>query len=117
MIPDMREVIDEFEQPFIYVQNIIIDDSGFEGDVVDPIETTIKGVIQIPQDETLQVFGLDYSKNYRQVHIRSDLGIKPNNGTDGVKYKNKNFNVIRFRDFEEYGYYEFIIEESLDGGY
>ena len=114
MIPNMARVIRRKSLPFIYVK-VIVFEGGFE-DTVDPIESDIKGVIQIPQDKTLIALNLDLSISYRQIHITTEEGIIPAIG-DQVKYKNKNHKVIRFRDFEEYGYYEFIVEEILNGSY
>lgn len=115
MIPNMSDTITEFEVPFVYLQNIVLDDGGFE-DTADPVETSITGVMQIPQDQTISNNGLSFSQNYRQVHIRTIHNIKPKIA-DQIKYKNKYFKVVRFRDFAEYGYYEFIVEELLNGGY
>jgi len=116
MLPNMKRTIKRFEKPVTYVQNIIIDSSGF-GNVTDPVELQIKAVVQIPKDETLTALALDYSKNYRQLHFTTNYGFIPATERDGIKYNNKNYKVIQFRDFEEYGYYEIIVEELLNGGY
>lgn len=114
MIPNMARTIRRKSILFTYV-SITIDNTGFE-DVKVKTEHEIKGVIQIPQDETLQALILDVSLNYRQVHITSNLGVVPKNN-DQFKYNGKNYKVMRFRNYSEYGYYEFIGEELLNGGY
>lgn len=114
MIPNMARTVASLGIPFTYVKEVIYD-GGFE-DTTDQIPSVINGVIQIPQDETLQALNLDVSLNYRQIHITSELGVVPRIN-DQVKYSNKNFKVIKFRDFSDYGYYEFIVEELLNGGY
>lgn len=114
MIPNMSDVVSDFTQSFIYVREVVISE-GFE-DTTDSIETNLIGVIQIPNDETINANKLDYSLNYRQVHIKSTLGITPKTN-DFIKYKNKNYKVVRVRDYAEYGYYEFIVEEVANGGY
>lgn len=115
MLPNMSDILTDFEVSFAYVQKIVLDDGGFE-DTNDNVETLIKGVIQIPQDNTLQALELDLSQEYRQVHIKSNLGITPKTD-DEIKYNNKNYKVVRVRNFSEYGYFEFIAEEILNGGY
>lgn len=114
MIPNMARTVKRKSIPFTYV-SITINNTGFE-DVNIKTEHKIKGVIQIPQDETIQALNLDFSLNYRQIHISSDLNVTPKNN-DEFKYKGKNYKVVRFRDFSDYGYFEFIGEELLNGGY
>lgn len=114
MLPNMKSTIKKFSQSFTYVK-VVVYDGGFE-DTKDDIEYVISGVIQIPQDKTLQALDLDVSISYRQVHIPTDTGVTPRNN-DLIKFNNKNFKVIKFRDFSDYGYYEFIVEEVLNGGY
>lgn len=114
MIPNMARTVSRLGIPFTYIK-LVVYDGGFE-DTTDTIESNINGVIQIPQDETLQALNLDLSVNYRQIHITNETGVVPKIN-DQVKYSNKNFKVIKFRDFSDYGYYEFIVEELLNGGY
>lgn len=114
MIPNMANTIKRKSLPFIYVKEVVYN-GGFE-DTTEAIEYSINGVIQIPQDQTLQTLGLDFSINYRQIHVPINAGIIPKNA-DQIKYKNKKYKVIRVRDFSDYGYYEFIAEELLNGGY
>lgn len=113
MIPNMSDVLTDFQITFTYVQVIVLDDGNFE-DTEDNVETQIQGVIQIPQDNTLQALELDLSQEYRQVHIKSSVGITPKTD-DEIKYNNKNYKVVRVRNFSEYGYFEFIVEEILNG--
>lgn len=114
MIPNMSRTVARMAIPFTYIK-IVVYDGGFT-DTTDTIESDINGVIQIPSDETLQAQGLDLSINYRQVHITNETGVTPRIG-DQIKYNNKNFKIKSFRDFSDYGYYEFIAEELLNGGY
>lgn len=114
MLPNMAQTIRNKSIPFTYV---VVTKSGNDFNaIITKVEKEIRGVIQIPQDEVIQASILDISMNYRQVHITTEWDFIPKND-DEIKYKNKIYKLVRFRNYAEYGYYEFICEEVLNGSY
>lgn len=75
-----------------------------------PVNTSVDAVIKatiIPAtSETLKSLTVDSSLSYFSVFTSSN--IKP---SDRIVYKTKTYKVIQDKDFSDYGYNEYIIEE------
>lgn len=106
MIPNMTKTIKRKSISFVYVA--VTETAGFST-ITTEVQHNIRGVLQIPSDQTLQALGLDFSVKYKQVHITVDSGIIPKMN-DKFIHLSQTFKIIRIRDFSEYGYYEFIGE-------
>ena len=114
-LPKMGKVLKRFEQP-ISIVTVVQTIVG-----VKPVETktkhNIKAVVQVASNEVLKVYGIDYSQGLYQVHIRTELlnqlNINLKTIDEMTDYKNRNFKIKDTRDFNEYGYFEFICEEFI----
>lgn len=106
MLPNLSQVVNNFSQTVTLkktTQTIV----NYKP-VNTVVESQIKATIQVANDETLKVNGLDNSKSYFTIHSISVLKVN-----DIVVYKGKNLKIIIIRDNSDYGFYKGIGEQIL----
>ncbi len=118
MLPNMARTLKRYEQNIILRTQTLIE-GGFE-DSYTPLDTTIRAVVQVASDRTLQALEIDYSLDYQTVHMNNtqknenDELIVPRNN-DLIVYDEMVYKIIKLRNYSRYGFYEMVIEELKNG--
>lgn len=107
MIPDMSDVLEEFEQT-VKLKTVTETKSDFVRSQSVSI-SNIEAVVQVADKEQLQIDSIDWSKMHILVHSSSSL-------SEGqfIEWQGKDFKLTRGGgNWSDYGYYEFIGAETL----
>jgi hypothetical protein len=109
MLPDMSEVLEEWESP-VKLKVVTITSVDFI-ESVDVVVTEIQAVVQ-PADKTkINIGALNWSKKYILIHKRG-TGIAMNNF---IEHNGRDFKIIGPNgDYEDYGYIEMVGEETKE---
>lgn len=70
------------------------------------IDSTIKATIIPSESDTLQSLTIDESLSYFTMFTTVNLA-----NNDRIVYKNKTYKVVKEKDYSDYGYTEYVIEE------
>lgn len=105
MLPNMADVLDEWEIP-VLVKTVTKTSVDF---VVTKVITgqTVPAVVQPAQLETLDPETLDRSRDYLQIHSKQDILLD-----QFVEYDGRDFKVISRGNYGLYGFNEVIAEET-----
>lgn len=104
MLPNLSRTVLRFAQPVTLktiVQTVIN-----HRPVNTPTDSTIKATIIPATSETLKSLTIDESLTYFTMF--ATIAIKPN---DRIIYQAKTYKVVQDKDYSDYGYSEYVIEE------
>ena len=105
MIPNMSDTLTEWEQPV----KLKITSTA----TVDFVETKTvlvvnkRAVVQVAEKQKLNIGSIDWSKSYKLIHSKFPIDIN-----QFVEYSGKDFKVVSLEDYDDYGYYAAIGEET-----
>lgn len=105
MLPDMSDVLPEWEQP-ILVKTKTVTRVNFVDTVVVTSANHL-AVVQPAQKEQLSPDSIDWSKEYIQVHDRQQIDIG-----QFIQWQGRDFKIIQRGSYGQYGYYEVFAEET-----
>lgn len=104
-LPNMSRTVKRFSVPvkLIKITKTIVNHKPVETEV----ESTIKAVVQPAQKEKLNQDKINWSLRYVQVHSIDEIAID-----DIIEYKGVRYKAFENGDYNDYGYYENIMEEQ-----
>ena len=106
MIPNVSNALSEWEQSLKL--KVICKKSVDFKDITDVKTTRIRAVVQPANKSDLKIDSLNWSKRYILIHKRGEpLAIN-----NIVEWKCHDYKIISSTDYVEYGYSEFIGEET-----
>lgn len=104
-LPDVSDALTEWEQA-VLIKTVTVTTVDFE-----EVET-ITGrnqdcVIQVAEKEKLNSETIDWTLEYLMVHSKSDI-----EQGEYIEYKSRDYKVIERGPWDDYGYNEFVAEET-----
>lgn len=104
MLPNLNRTVLRFAQPITLktITQLVVNHRP----VNTSIDSTIKAMIVPAIAETLKSLAIDESLAYFSMFTIAN--IKP---SDFIVYKTKTYKVVQDKDYSDYGYSEYIIEE------
>lgn len=105
MLPDMSDVLEEWQLPYL-VKTIVkqtvnfVDNNTVTGRTVD-------AVVQVAQKDKLNAAQIDWSLHYLLVHTDSEL----DNG-ELIEFQGGDYKIIDNGDYQLYGFTEAVAEQT-----
>jgi hypothetical protein len=106
MIPDMSDVLSEFEIT-VNLDTYQLQSVNFVETMVKTSSVPISAVIQPASQERLQSLQIDFSLRYIQIHATTQLNVGQYIVYNGVNYK-----IITSGDYQLYGFSDVVGEET-----
>lgn len=106
MLPDMSDVLIEWEQP-VKLKTVTKTKVNHEPVEVVTVDT-IKAVVQVADEQTIKNNSLDWSKEYVTCHKESfgfEIG-------QFIEFEGKDYKIVRKKNYGKYGYTEVVGEET-----
>jgi len=105
VLPDMREVLTEWEQP-VKLKTVSVTTIDFIETQIVTVENK-RAVLQVADKEKLNIDSLNWSKSYRLIHSKFPIDIDQYIEANGKDYK-----IVGLEDYSEYGYFAAVGEET-----
>jgi hypothetical protein len=105
MLPDLSGALAEWAQPII-VKTVTKATVDFEP--IDQVAVrTVQAVVQPAQKRKLNPDIIDWSLKYLQVHSVSQIAVG-----EFIEYKGEDYKIVDDGDYDDYGFYEVIAEQT-----
>lgn len=108
MLPDMSDVLSEWEQD---VLRKVVDRQTVDFEPVDVVTAyTMRAVVQVERPENLNMDTLDWSRRYIKIHTNDDSL----NVGEFLEYQGQDYKIVTDSDFSDYGFYRAIGEQTKE---